>query len=66
METTAGGTRAPGFWRLLGYAALLGIVGVVAGLVFISITNLGARWYGESGTGWFEGHPWWILVAAAA
>jgi H+/Cl- antiporter ClcA len=50
----------------MGYAALLGVVGVVAGLVFISITNLGSEWYGETGSGWFEGHPWWILVAAGA
>lgn len=66
MEAKARGTRAPGFWRLMGYAALLGVVGVVAGLVFISVTNLGSRAYGETGTGWFEGHPWWVLVAAGA
>jgi H+/Cl- antiporter ClcA len=60
------GARPPAFWRLLGYAALLGVVGVVAGLAFITVTNLGSEWYGQSGTGWFEGHPWWVLVAAGA
>ncbi len=35
---TESGPRA-GSWRLLGYAALLGVVGVVAGLVFISVTE---------------------------
>jgi len=59
-------TRPPGFWRLLGYAGLLGMVGVVAGLVFITVTGLGSEWYGQSGSGWFEGHPWWVLVAAGA
>ncbi len=66
MAETARGTRAPGFWRLLGFAALLGAVGALAGIVFITVTDLGSRLYGESGTGWFEGHPWWVLVAAAA
>jgi len=50
----------------MGYAALLGVVGVIAGLTFISVTNLGSQWYGEAGTGWFEGHPWWVLVAGGA
>jgi H+/Cl- antiporter ClcA len=50
----------------MGYAALLGVVGVLAGLAFITVTNLGSRAYGETGSGWFEGHPWWILVAAGA
>jgi H+/Cl- antiporter ClcA len=66
MAEAASWARPAGFWRLLGYAALLGVVGVIAGLVFISVANLGSRWYGEAGTGWFEGHPWWVLVAGGA
>lgn len=57
---------SPAFWRLIGYAALLGVVGVVAGILFIGLTDLGAQWYGETGWGWFEGNAWWVAVAAAA
>jgi H+/Cl- antiporter ClcA len=66
MTTAANGTRAGTLWRVIGYSALLGIVGVVAGIVFITVTNLGAEWYGDTGWGWLEGHPWWVAVAAAA
>lgn len=31
-------------------------IGVVAGLAFISITNLGAQWNGDGEAGRFEGH----------
>jgi H+/Cl- antiporter ClcA len=59
-------TQARRFWQLMGYAALLGVVGAVTGLVFISVTGLGSEWYGDQPTGWMDGHLWWVLVAAAA
>ena len=54
------------FWRLVGYAALLGVVGAVAGIVFLGVTGVGASWYGDPGTGWFDGPVWWVGVAALA
>lgn len=50
----------------MGYAVVLGLVGVVASLVFLGVTELGEEWYGASATGWFDGHVWWIGVAAGA
>lgn len=52
--------------RWLGWSIALGILGAVAGLVFLGIIGLGEDWYGSSGLGWFDGHAWWIAVATAA
>lgn len=52
--------------RLLLWSILLGVSGAIAGLVFLGFTGLGEDWYGSTGIGWFEGHLWWIAVAAAA
>jgi H+/Cl- antiporter ClcA len=54
------------FWQVLGYSAVLGVFGAIAGLVFLGVTGVGERWYGSTATGWFEGEPWWIAVAAVA
>ncbi|TIC82186.1 chloride channel protein [Nocardioides sp. GY 10113] len=54
------------FWRLIGYSALLGVLGSVAGLVFLAVVGLGPRWYGEQQTGWMDGPWWWVPVAMAA
>lgn len=59
----AGGTSV---WRLVAYAAILGVVGAVSGIVFLGITGLGADWYGDPGFGWFDGPVWWLAVAIAA
>jgi chloride channel protein, CIC family len=59
-------TQVRSFWRLMGYAVLLGVLGALAGLVFLGITGLGADWYGEAGVGWFDGKWWWVLVSAGA
>ena len=55
-----------GFWVLMGYALLLGVVGALAGLVFLGITDAGNNWYDVSDPGWFGGHWWWIAVTAGA
>jgi H+/Cl- antiporter ClcA len=54
------------FWRLVGYAALLGVVGGIAGMVFLGVIGIGASWYGDPGLDWFDGPVWWIGVAAIA
>lgn len=66
MTTPTAEMRQRSFWRLLGYAAVLGVIGAVSGIVFLAVTGIGASWYGEPGTGWFEGPVWWIAVAAVA
>lgn len=66
MTAAMDATRRRAFWRLLGYAVILGVVGAVSGLVFLGITGIGADWYGEPSLGWFEGPVWWVAVAAAA
>jgi len=66
LTTASAETRRRSFWRLLGYAALLGVVGAVAGMVFLRVTGVGAAVYGEPGTGWFDGPVWWVAVAAVA
>ena len=66
MSESSAETRRRSFWRLLGYAALLGVVGAASGIVFLGVTGVGAGWYGEPGTDWFEGPVWWVAVAAVA
>ena len=66
LQSSPSYTQERSFWELMGYAALLGVFGAVAGLIFIGVTGLGEVWYGESGLGWFEGNLWWVAVAAAA
>ena len=55
-----------GFWILMGYALLLGVVGAVAGLVFLGVTGAGNNWYDVSDPGWFGGQWWWVAVTAGA
>jgi chloride channel protein, CIC family len=50
----------------MGYAAVLGVFGAFAGLVFIGVIKFGGKWYSDSHPGWFGGHWWWVAVAAAA
>ena len=55
------------FWILMGYALLLGVLGAIAGLVFLGLTDgIGNNWYDVSDPGWFGGHWWWVAVTAAA
>jgi H+/Cl- antiporter ClcA len=55
-----------GFWILMGYALLLGLVGAVAGLVFLGVVDGGNNWNHVSDPGWFGGHWWWVAVTAGA
>lgn len=50
---------------LLLYAPVIGIVGGVLALVFMSITkNANELLYGDAGTDWWSGHWWWIPLTA--
>lgn len=57
-----GYTQRRGFWRFIVVAMVLGVVGAVAGLVFLGLTGLGSTLYGEQATGWMEGEAWWVAV----
>ena len=50
----------------MAYALLLGVVGAVAGLVFLGVTDAGNNWYDVPDPGWFGGHWWWVAVTAGA
>lgn len=67
-DLTRGDEPLPGrvIVRMVLYAVVLGIVGAVAGMAFIGVTDIGSDWYGEQGLGWFEGPVWWIAVATGA
>ena len=66
MKPEAPAPSEKNLWRLVGYSALLGVIGAASGMIFLGVTGIGERWYGTTGYGWFEGHWWWIAVAAAA
>src|SRR6478736_6467571 len=59
-------TQTRGFWVLMGYALVLGVVGAAAGLAFLGVTDLGNNWYDVSDPGWFGGRWWWVAVTAGA
>lgn len=52
--------------RMVLYAVALGVVGALAGLTFIGVTEIGPDLYGEQSLAWFEGPIWWVAVAAGA
>ena len=61
-------TRSPGFWRLMGYAALFGVVLAFAALAFLGLVKGGTNlWFTlPKNPGWFDGSLWWVAVTAAA
>ena len=61
-------TRSPGFWRLMGYAALFGVVLAFASLAFLGLVKGGTNlWFTlPKNPGWFDGSLWWVAVTAAA
>lgn len=66
VTSTPAEMRTRSFWRLMGYAAILGVVGAVAGILFLGVTSIGETWYGDPGLAWFDGPVWWVGVAAVA
>jgi len=53
------------FWVLMGYALVLGVLGAVAGLLFMGVVGVGDNWYSDTDPGWWGGHWWWVAVTAA-
>jgi chloride channel protein, CIC family len=66
VTTSPAEMRTRTFWRVMGYAAVLGVVGAVSGILFLGVTGVGETWYGEPGLDWFDGPVWWVGVAAVA
>ncbi len=50
----------------MGYAAVLGIFGGFAGLVFLGLLSQGEKWNVDSNPHWLGGHWWWVAVTGAA
>ena len=60
--------RSRGFWTIIGYAVVFGIVLAFAGLAFLGLLKGGTRlWFTlPKNPDWFSGHLWWVAVTAAA
>ncbi len=61
-------TRSPGFWVLIRYAALFGVVLGLVGLAFLGLVKGGTKlWFTlPNNPGWFDGNLWWVAVTAGA
>jgi H+/Cl- antiporter ClcA len=60
--------RSPGFWAIVGYAAVLGVVLAFAALAFLALLKGGTNlWFTlPKDAGWFDGSLWWVAVTAGA
>jgi H+/Cl- antiporter ClcA len=54
------------FWMVMAHSLLLGVIGALAGLVFLGVTDAGNNWFGAGDLGWFGGRWWWVAVTASA
>jgi H+/Cl- antiporter ClcA len=61
-------TRSPGFWGIIGYAALSGVVLGVVALAFLGLLKGGTKlWFTlPKDPGWWDGSLWWVAVTAGA
>ena len=59
-------TRSPGFWVIVRYAILFGVVLAFAGLAFLGLVSGGMNlWFTlPEHPGWFDGNLWWVAVTA--
>jgi len=60
--------RSPGFWTVIGYAFVLGVVLAFAGLAFLGLLKGGTKlWFKlPKNPDWFSGNLWWVAVTAGA
>jgi H+/Cl- antiporter ClcA len=60
--------RSPGFWAIVGYAVLSGLVLAVAALAFLGLLKGGTKlWFTlPKNPDWFSGRLWWVAVTAGA
>lgn len=60
-------TRSRGFWLLVAFAVMVGVVLAFVSLAFLGVTKVGSKWFTlPDDPGWFDGNPWWIAVTGAA
>ena len=61
-------TRSPGFWVIVRYAILFGVVLAFAGLAFLGLVKGGTDlWFTlPEDPGWLDGSLWWVAVTAGA
>jgi H+/Cl- antiporter ClcA len=61
-------TRSPGFWVIMRYAALFGVVLAFAALAFLGLVKDGTKlWFTlPKNPGWLDGSLWWVVVTAGA
>ena len=61
-------TRSPGFWSMVRYAILFGVVLAFVGLAFLGLVSGGTDlWFTlPKDPGWFDGSLWWVAVTAGA
>jgi len=61
-------TRSAGFWLIMRYAALFGVVLGFAALAFLGLLKGGTKlWFTlPKDPGWFDGSLWWVAVTAGA
>src|SRR5215467_8678187 len=60
--------RSPGFWTIIGYAVVFGLVLAFAALAFLGLVKGGTKlWFTlPKNPDWFSGSLWWVAVTAAA
>ena len=60
--------QSPGFWVIVRYAFLFGVVLAFAALAFLTVVTFGTNlWFSlPDDLGWFGGSPWWVAVTAGA
>lgn len=60
--------RSRGFWAIIAYAVVLGVVLAVAALVFLGVVQMGTKlWFTlPNHPDWFSGHLWWVAVTGGA
>ena len=61
-------TRSPGFWVIVRYAILFGVVLAFLALAFLQLVNRGTNlWFTlPEDPGWLDGSLWWVAVTAGA
>jgi H+/Cl- antiporter ClcA len=61
-------TKSAGFWLLIGYAAVFGVVLAFAALAYLALINGGTDlWFTlPKDPGWMNGSIWWVAVTAGA
>jgi H+/Cl- antiporter ClcA len=60
-------TKSPGFWKIIGSAALFGIALSFGALAFLGLLKGGGKWFTlPKNPGWFDGKLWWVAVTVGA